>query len=407
MNTKWKKQFITVYIGQAFSIIGSSIVQFAIIWWITLQTESAMSLTFASIAALAPSVFFGPFAGVWVDRYNRKIVMIMADGLVALSSVGLALAFFWMQVPPLWLIYLVLFVRGIGNTFHGPAMQAAIPTLVPAEMLTKAGGWGNLINSLSNMLGPVLGGLLMERLPIATLMTVDVVGAIFAIICLLFVTIPNVARTSDKLSVFSDMRQGLLALKNNKPLFDYLPTGLLCNILFNPLSALLPLFVRTHFLGEAWHNGVVRFMMATGVLISSLVLGIWGGMKKRFLMMNIGMFIIGGIAMYASFIPPEGFWIFVVCCFLLSATTSFVNIPLMSYMQETIAPDMLGKVLSLISTLFNLALPIGLLFAGPLSEVVGISNWFLLSGCSVIFIAIYSRRITRRHDDETMLKVQK
>ena len=218
MNKSWKKQFATIYAGQAFSILGSAAVQFAIIWWLTIQTESAITLTIASIVAFLPTMLIGPFAGVWIDRFNRRTVMILADGLVALSSVILGAAFLIADAPPIWFIYIILFIRGLGNTFHGPAMQSAIPMLVPSDMLMKAGGWGNLINSISNMLGPVVGAALMAFMPIASIMLVDILGAAFAIICLLFVKLPDIVHTNEKMHVLSDLRQGLKAVRANKPL---------------------------------------------------------------------------------------------------------------------------------------------------------------------------------------------
>ena len=176
----WKKSFITIYSGQAFSLLGSAAVQFAIIWWLTEKTESAFILTLATIFAFLPNILFGTFAGVWIDRYNRKTVMIAADALVAASSALLGIIFLIWEEPFPWIIFVFLFIRGIGNTFHAPAMQAAIPMFVPAEMLTKAGGWGNLIISVSTMLGPALGAGLMSVFSVASVMLVDVIGAIIA-----------------------------------------------------------------------------------------------------------------------------------------------------------------------------------------------------------------------------------
>ena len=152
----WKKTFVTIYAGQAFSIIGSSAAQFAIIWWLTVETGSTITLTIATIVGFLPMTLIGPFAGVWIDRYNRKKVMIIADGLIAISSIVLGVAFLT-GTPSLYFIYLIFFIRGLGSTFHGPAMQAAIPMLVPEEYLVKVGGWGQLVNAGSFMIGPVLG----------------------------------------------------------------------------------------------------------------------------------------------------------------------------------------------------------------------------------------------------------
>ena len=206
----WKKQFAIIYTGQAFSILGSAAVQFAIIWWLTIQTESAITLTIASVIAFLPNMLIGPFAGVWIDRYNRRSVMIAADAFVAITSIILGVTFLIVQTPPIWFIYTILFFRGLGNTFHSPAMQAAIPMFVPPEMLTKAGGWGNMIQSLSNMMGPVLGAALMAFLPIYAIIVVDILGAAFAIARLLPAVIPSIPQSDEKVKVLSDIKQGFL-----------------------------------------------------------------------------------------------------------------------------------------------------------------------------------------------------
>ncbi len=399
----WKKQFATIYAGQAFSLLGSAAVQFSVIWWLTIQTESAITLTAASIVAFLPSMLIGPFAGVWIDRYNRRTVMIAADGLVALSSAILGAAFLLMEAPPIWFIYLTLFLRGLGNTFHGPAMQAAIPMLVPTEMLTKAGGWGNLINSISTMLGPVLGAVLMGALPMASIMLVDIFGAAFAIACLLFVKIPDIAKSGEKVHMISEMKQGFAAMKANKPLMAIFIPMVILNILYMPLGALFPLLVRTHFMGEAWHNSIVEFAFAGGLLLSSLVLGVWGGMKKRFLMASLAIVLLGAASLFSGAVSSEGFWIFVVCCFFMGSSGTFINVPIMAYTQETIAPEMMGKVFSILMAAMTLTMPAGLLIAGPVSEVVGVNIWFFWSGVALVATGILCRLLTQQYDQETKM----
>ena len=140
-QNKWKKPFFKIYIGQAFSLLSSSAVQFSIIWWITLQTGSAIALTTASLVGLLSQAIIGPFAGVWIDRYNRKTIMIIADSAVAVASLILGILFF-IGNPSLIFIYIILFLRALGETFHKPDLQAAIPQLVPENELTRAGGLG-------------------------------------------------------------------------------------------------------------------------------------------------------------------------------------------------------------------------------------------------------------------------
>ena len=397
----WKKQFAIIYTGQAFSLLSSSIVQFAVIWQLTIQTESAITLTLATIAAFVPHMLFGPFAGVWIDRYNRRTVMIAADGFVALSSVFLCISFLTMEAPPIWFIFLVLLLRGIGNTFHGPAMQAAIPMLAPAEMLTKAGGWGNLVNSLSNTFGPVLGASMMNIFPISSIMLVDVVGAAFAIVCLLFVKIPDIL-PGEKVHFLSDVKQGLVAMRKNRPLMAIFPAMLLMNILYMPLGALFPLLIRVHYGGTAWHTGAAEFVFAGGLLISSLVIGVWGGMKRRFLMAAIAIGVLGAGSLVSGALPATGFWWFVICCFLMGSSGTFISVPVMAYTQETIVPEMMGKVFSLLMTAMTWAMPVGLLAAGPVSEYIGVNQWFLWSGVMLILTGLACRFMTRRYDAETI-----
>lgn len=407
MNTSWKKQFMLIYAGQAFSLLGSAVVQFAVIWWLTIKTESAITLTVSSIITFLPNMLIGPFAGVWIDRYNRRTVMIAADGLVAFSSVLLGTAFLLTESPPIWFIYLILFLRGLGNTFHGPAMQAAIPLLVPAELLTKAGGWGNLINSLSAMLGPVLGAAAMGLLPIASVMLIDIVGAAFAIICLLFVAIPDVPQTAERVHMLSDMKLGLRAMRENKPLMAVFVPLLIMNVLYMPLGSLFPLLVRVHFMGEAWHNSLVEFTFAGGLLISSIILGVWGGMRRRFLMASWAIALLGAATLVSGALPSDGIWWFAVCCFFIGFSGTFMSVPIMAYTQETTPPEMMGKVFSLLMTVMTLAMPIGLLAAGPVSEAVGVDVWFFWSGAALIANGLLCRLLTRRFDEQTLKPDQK
>lgn len=398
MEKSWKRQFVTIYAGQAFSLIGSAAVQFAIIWYLTVQTESAVTLALATVVGFLPHMLIGPFAGVWVDRYNRRTVMIAADGLVALSSAALGAAFLAAGHPPTWFIYGILFLRGLGSTFHTPAMQAAIPMFVPAELLSKAGGWGNLIFSLSNMMGPALGAALMTFMPVASTMLVDILGAAIAITCLLFVKIPDVPRTAESVHLLTDMKAGLSAIGRNKPLMAVIFPMLLCNIFYAPMGSLYPLLVRVHFGGDAWHNGVVEFAFAGGLLVSSLVLGVWGGMKRRFLMVSLSIALLGLSCWAGGALPPEGFAVFVMCCFVMGWTGTFINVPLTAYMQMTIPQEVMGKVFSLLTSAMTLCMPVGLIVAGPVSDVIGIDAWFLYSGVALVLTGVLCRVLTRRHD---------
>jgi DHA3 family macrolide efflux protein-like MFS transporter len=401
---KWQKSFFTMYIGQAFSLLSSSAVQFSIIWWITVQTGSAIALTVASVVGLLPQAVIGPFAGVWIDRYNRKTIMIVADSAVAVSSLLLGLSFFF-TTPPLIFIYFILVIRALGETFHKPAMQAAIPQLVPEDQLTKAGGLGQMIQSACSMVGPMLGAFLMSITTLQHAMLVDVFGAVLAVLTLSSVKIAKHAVTSTKLSIIADMKQGIRAIKANKALMSVSIPILLSTIVFVPMGTLLPLIVKEYFHGTAWHNGIVQTLFSSGMLIAAMVISITGGLRKQFLMISIGIFTLGVCALVGGMLPSSAFWIFCIVVFIMGTTGMFSNIPFTAYIQKTIPQENLGKVISLVTSVMSFAAPIGMFIAGPVSSLIGISRWMICAGVLMLVVGVLCYILTRKFDEITSNEV--
>jgi DHA3 family macrolide efflux protein-like MFS transporter len=252
------------------------------------------------------------------------------------------------------------------------------------------------------MLGPVIGAALLAFFPIAGIMLMDIAGAVFAIVCLLFVRIPDIPRTDEKARIFSNMKVGLQAMKANKPFMAAFVPLILNNVIYMPLVSLFPLLVRTHFMGEAWHNSIAQFSYAGGLLFSSVVLGIWGGMRKRFHMVSMAIGIGGMVSLLSGTLPSGGFWVFAICCFFMGASGTFIGVPFMAYTQESFPPEKLGKVFSMWFTTMSLAIPVGLLAAGPVSEAVGVDKWFFWSGLVLLAAAVFFRLRTKPYDGETM-----
>lgn len=397
----WKKNFFTIYIGQAFSLLSSSAVQFSIIWWITVQTGSALALTMASAAGLLPQAVIGPFAGVWIDRYNRKTIMIIADSTVAISSLLLGISFFF-GTPPIFLIYIILFLRALGETFHKPAMQAAIPQLVPENELTKAGGYGQMISSACTMAGPMLGALLMSITTLQYVMIVDIIGATLAVLTLSRVKLKkHLIVLNGKFNVIADMKQGLKAIKANKALMKVSIPVLLSTIVFVPLGTFLPLMVKLYFNGSAFHNGIVQTLFSGGMLIAALVIGVSGGLKKQFFMISLGIFLMSICFLIGGMLPSSGFWLFCIIVFIMGTTGMISNIPYTAYIQKTIPQENLGKVISLITSIMSFAAPVGMFIAGPVSELVGVSNWMIIAGVLMIFVGFICYLLTRQYDEKT------
>lgn len=395
-ETRWKRTFFIIWAGQAFSVLGSSAAQFAIIWWLTEQTGSAVVLAMAGMVGFLPQAIIGPFAGAWVDRLSRKTVMIVADLFIAVAGGVLAVAFL-LGTPAIWLVYLILFLRAVGSVFHAPALQAAIPMLVPQSELTKAGGWSQFLQSGSLMLGPVIGTLLMTTFSIPAVMLIDIIGAILAALALFMIKIADPEKTPDE-NILGEMLAGLLEIKKNRLLFAITIPMMLVSLIYLPVSSLFPLMVNGYFGGTAWHGSIVEFFFAGGLLVSSLILGVWGGLEDKFLMMNLSIGFLGVTLIVSGALPQTAFTAFVVLSALMGLTGSFFSVPYIAYIQSTIPAASLGRVLAILTSMMSLAIPLGLFLAGPLAERVGVASWFFYSGILIVLTAIVGHIMVRREE---------
>src|SRR5690554_765761 len=218
MNSNWKRAFTIIWSGQFFSILSSSLVNFAIIIWLSLETGSAEMLAWAAIAALLPQTIIGPFTGALIDRWNRKRIMMLADSFIALCTLALAILF-WFEIAHLWHIFGLLGLRSIGSAFHMPAMQASVPMLAPTEQLTRVAGINQVIASVSQIAGPALGAMLVTIWDIEYVILLDVVGALIAVTSLFFVQIPNPESDAESAkNILKEMKEGAMSVLRNKGL---------------------------------------------------------------------------------------------------------------------------------------------------------------------------------------------
>ena len=196
-------------------MFGSMLVQFALVWWLTQKTGSATILATASLVAYLPQVFLGPFAGAIVDRTNRKAVMIIADSMVALTTLALVVITAFGMLAP-WHIYVAMFLRSLGQAFHWPAMQASTSLLVPEEHLSRVAGINQALAGAMNIIAPPTGALLIGVLQLQWVLSIDILTAVLAILPLFFVHIPQPVRILASAgksmvgSILEDIKEGFL-----------------------------------------------------------------------------------------------------------------------------------------------------------------------------------------------------
>jgi DHA3 family macrolide efflux protein-like MFS transporter len=381
----WAPRFFTIWTGQAFSLLGSQLVSFAVIWWLTQTTRSATVLATASLVGLLPQVILGPFTGTLVDRWSRRLTMIIADGLIALATVGLAVLFTLGHVQ-IWQVYLLLFVRSVCGGFHWPAMQASTTLMVPKEHFARIQGLNQMLQGGMSIASAPLGALLLAWIPMQWILAIDVFTAMFAIIPLFFLKVPQPERrdlqpeANGKSSFWQDFRAGLRYVWGWPGLMLIGVMATVINFLLTPAFSLLPILVTRHFNGQAIQLATLESFSGIGFIVGGLVLSAWGGFKRRILTTLLGLVAMGLGILVMGLLPPSAFVIAVAAILFIGIMSPIVNGPLLAAVQAAVAPEMQGRVFTLINTMASGMSPIGLIIAGPIADKLGVQTWFILGG---------------------------
>ena len=176
----WKSVISRFLSAQTISLFGSAIVQYAIVWYITLTTSSGKMLTISTLCGFLPQVIISPFAGVWTDRYNRKKMVMLSDTLIAVSTLLLALSFL-AGYKNIWLLFTVLIIRSAGTGLQTPAVNAIIPQMVPTERLMKINGINSTLSSIIMFISPAVSGAILSVASLETTLLIDVVTAVIGV----------------------------------------------------------------------------------------------------------------------------------------------------------------------------------------------------------------------------------
>ena len=387
------RKFFIVWTGQAFSLFGSALVQFALVWWLTKSTGSATVLAMATLVALLPQVLAGPFIGVLVDRWDRKRIMIVADISIALVTAGLVVLFVAGLVRP-WHIYLAALARGVGQTFHLPAMQAATSLLVPKEHLARVAGLNQGLQGAISVAAPPLGALALGVLPVPAVLAVDIVTAAIAVSCLAAVAIPRPepsaagAAAPGRRGVLADMAAGFRYLWAWPGLILLLGMAAILNFFLLPTQSLLPILVVKHFGGGAMQLSWLQAAMGVGLVAGGIALGAWGGFKRRILTSLLGVGLAGAGIGFIGLIPGGMISAAVALMFVAGAALSLANGPLFAIMQATVAKDMQGRVFTLLGSVGGAMMPVGLAVAGPVADAIGVRPWYIVAGVVTVAMAV-------------------
>ncbi|MDR0661539.1 MAG: MFS transporter [Prevotellaceae bacterium] len=388
MNS-WKKTFAIIWTGQFFSILSSYTVGFAIILWLSIKTESAEVMAYATIAALLPQALLGTVAGVFIDRWNRKTTMILADNFIAFCTLILSILFF-MGVEGTWFIYGLLIMRSIGSAFHAPAMQASVPLLAPESELIRIAGINQTIQSVSNIAGPALGALLYSIMDIGWILLLDVLGAAIACTSLTFVKIPQPQKreTAEKPNVWKEMKEGIRAMMEQKGLALLFLFSIVVMFFIMPISALFPLMTLKHFGGTPFQMGIIETAWGVGALLGGVFLGFWKVSTNKVIIINLSYIILGISFVLSGILSPQLYILFIVLTALGGLSGALYMASFTTMVQEKIDPSALGRVFSMYGSVSIMPSVLGLLATGFIADAIGIASTFIYCGIIILIIGI-------------------
>jgi len=386
------RPFWAVWVGQVFSLLGSELVQFGMVWWLTTTTGSATVLALATIMAVLPRVLVSPIAGALVDRWNRRAVMMAADGLSALAVVVLVVLFAFDAVQ-VWHVFALMFVRSACAAFHWPAMQASTSLMVPDKHLSRVAGLNQALQGMGAIVAPPLGALLVAVLPMQGILSIDVVTAALAIAPLLFVHVPQPGRTTGadgkpETSVVGDIREGLRFLRAWPAMLAILAIAMVVNLLIFPTISLQPLLVTEHFGGGALQLAWLQSAFGIGMVAGGITLGVWGGFKRRAVTGLLAVALNGAGLAVVGLAPANTFPLAVGAILFASFMNPIASGAILALLQATTPAEMQGRVFTLVQAGSGLMIPLGLAIAGPLADALGVQIWYLVAGLAMAAIGV-------------------
>ena len=431
MQENWKKTFAFIWTGQLFSTLSSSVVSFAVIFWLSVQTGSAQVLALATISSLLPQLVLGLFTGVLIDRWDRKRTMIVADLYIALLTAVMAVLFY-MGAAEIGLIYALLALRSIGSAFHMPAMEASVPLLAPKSELMRVAGINNMIFSVSTIGAPAIAAIFISALDMTWVLMFDVLGALIACTSLLFVKIPNPwdkktteisldnsqflagktaafqineedinessNETSGKTNItqtefkrfFTELNQGLHEILKRPGLMWMFIFTIFASLAMVPISTLFPLMTLDHFAGDTYKMSMVEIAWGVGMLIGGGIMSLPKFKFNNVLLINSMYVILGMTFAFSGLTPPGGFYAFVGFTLIGGISGAIFWGAFTVLLQKSLDSSVLGRVFSIHNSLIMIPAMFSLIATGYIADYIGITNAFIISGAMLVFIGLLS-----------------
>ncbi|MDF2834363.1 MAG: transporter [Paenibacillus sp.] len=385
----WKRDIILFLSSQTISLFGSALVQYAIMWHVTLTTKSGLMMTLFIICGFIPTFLLSPFAGVWADRFNRKHLIMIADSMIATVTLLLAITFQLGYDEP-WLLFVIAAVRALGAGIQTPAVGAILPQIVPEDKLTKVNGINGSLQALMMFVAPIVSATLLSVSTLEVIFFIDVITAAIAIAALFFflkIPVHQKASSEQTTSYLDDFKLGLRYIKNHsflKPFFIFFAFFF---VLMAPAAFLTPLQVARSFGDEYWRLTAIEIAFSVGMMAGGAIIASWGGFRNKVYTMTFANLIMGACTLLLGVVP--NFWIYLTVMAIFGLGMPMANTPTTVLLQEKVDPDYMGRIFGVFGMISTSMMPIGMMIFGPLADVIEI-EWLLLgTGILILVLALF------------------
>ena len=388
-QTNWKSQAMLFLISQCITLFGSTLVQMAIVWYVTIQTSSGVWVAAFTVCSYLPQFLISFVAGVWADRHSRKKLIIGADSLIALVTFLMVLAIPHITDKTVVLggLLVMSVIRSFGAGIQTPAVNAVIPQLVPEDQIMRFNGINATMQSVVQFAAPAAAGVLLTINTLSSTLIIDTATAIVGIGLLSAVIIPKQAIQNKETSVFIDMKIGIKYTLSDKLIGKVLTVYGLFIFLCVPAGFLSQLFVSRVYGETYWYLTAVELAGFIGMVAGGILMSIWGGFKSRVTTMSVGLIAFGSLAIGMGL--SKQFALYLALMIIYGVAITMVQTATTTLIQEKAEISMQGRVFGLLGAMYSGFLPVGMAIFGPMADEISL-QWIMIgSGIALIALSIF------------------
>ena len=387
-NSTWKRKTTLFLISQGVTLFGSALVQFAIVWYVTLKTASGVWVAALTVCSFLPQTLISLVSGAWADRYSKKTLIILSDTIIALATLALALLFPRIGEDKTVLIALLVtsVIRSVGAGVQMPAVNATLPLLVPEEHLMRVNGVNATLQSIIQFATPAAAGAILSLGSFVSALLIDVVTAAVGIGLLSCVALPRQAAIQNESpSVFADVREGFRYIRTERFFAKLMLLYGLFILLSVPGGFLSALLVTRVYGTSYWNLTIVELVGFAGMATGGMLLGVWGGFSNRVTTLLLGVGLSGLLTIGMGAI--SNFFVYLAFILVLGVAITAAQTAATTLIQERADPAMQGRMFGLMSSLYSGFLLIGMSVFGPLADSVSLQLLMILTGGILALLA--------------------